>query len=515
MMNGHSVSRREFLRSAAGAAGVVALGARGLAAAVRDEGGRAIDTAGMNVLLIDVEDCTANAIGCYGNGIVRTPNIDRLAATGVRFERAYCQYPCCNPSRSSFLTGLRPPTTGVLNNGFNMMETLPDHAVSLPQLMKRKGFTTANIAKLFHRPEQSVPQLLAFDRLELTGKPPGWKGPGPVIRWPRVPLPKGWKPYPRGVKRSSPEWRAWHRWQSDRYGVDPRREEDQHDGRIPRVAAALLKEFARDKKPFFLSVGSSRPHTPLIAPKKYIDLYDPAKIPSPPAPPEKDRGVPPLARKFGRSSDIFMGRRASDREAREAVAAYYACVTFVDTGVGIVLDALDRAGLADKTIVIFLADHGFHLGEHGIWSKYTLFESSTRVPFIVRVPGAAGNGRTCRELVELVDLVPTLAELSGLATSPRWEGTSLAPLLSDPKRAWKKGALAWFGNKGQHRAVYTRRYKYAEWQHRGQTLRELYDLENDRWETVNLAGDPAHAATVKEHAALLKGGWRAALPPKA
>jgi len=508
-MNRLSLSRRGFLKSAFGAAAYVTL-ARGRALAAGPP-----DTTKMNVLLIDIEDCTPNAIGCYGNEIVKTPNIDRLAASGVRFDRAYCQYPCCNPSRSSFLTGLRPPTTGVLSNSFNMMKTLPDHAVSLPELLKKKGFYTANIAKLFHHPEESVPQMLGFDRLERTSKPPGWKGPGPVLRFPRVPRPAGWKPHPKGVSRKSPEYRKWHRWHSDRYGVSGLTEEQEHDGRVARTAVALLKEFAKAGRHFFLSVGSSRPHTPLIAPKKYIDMYDPAKIPLPPAPPEKDKNVPDVARRFGRSADIFMGRRATAREAREAVAAYYACVSLVDAGVGLILDALEAEGLADKTIVILLADHGFHLGEHGLWSKYTLFESSTRVPLIARVPGAAGNGTACRGIVELVDLVPTLADLSGLARSGKWEGTSWAPLLADPKRPWKKGAFTWFGNKGQNRSVRTRGHRYAEWSYRGRTVRELYDLEADPWETVNLADEPAHAATVKRHAELLRGGWKAALPPKA
>jgi arylsulfatase A-like enzyme len=508
-MSRHELSRRDFLRSTGGAAACLALGAGAAEARAA-----VTDTARMNVLLIDIEDCTPNAIGCYGNKIVRTPNIDRLAASGVRFDRAYCQYPCCNPSRSSFLTGLRPPTTGVLSNGMNMMKTLPKHAVSLPELMKKKGFYTANIAKLFHRVEESVPQMLAFDRLERSARPPGWKGPGAILRWPGVPRPPGWKRPPKGVGRSSPEYRKWRRWQSDRYGPSGLTEEQEHDGRVARTAVALLKEFAKEKRHFFLSVGSSRPHTPLIAPKKYIDLYDPAGIPPPPAPPEKDRNVPDVARRFGRSADIFMTRRASEKEAREAVAAYYACVSLVDAGVGLILDTLQKEGLADNTIVIFLADHGFHLGEHGLWSKYTLFESSTRVPLIVRVPGAAGNGQVCREIVELVDLVPTLCELSGLEASEKHEGVSWAPLLADPKRPWKKAAFTYFGNKAQHRCVRTRRYKYAEWSHKGETVRELYDLQADPWETVNLADEPAHSETAREHARLLRAGWKAALPPK-
>jgi len=500
-------SRREFLQRTFGTAVAAALAGPRMARAAKPP-----DTTKMNVLLIDIEDCTANAIGCYGNAMVKTPNLDRLAASGVRFERAYCQFPCCNPSRSSFLTGLRPPTTGMLSNEQNMMQTLPKFAVSLPELMKAAGLHTANVAKLFHRVEQSVPQMLAFDRLELSAKPAGWKGPGPIAKFPPVPRPAGWKPYPKNAQRNSPEYRQWRRWQSDRYGVSGLTEPQEQDHRIARTAVALLEQFAKDKKRFFLSVGSSRPHTPLIAPQKYIDLYDPAKVPAPAAPPEKDRGVPDVARKFGRSADIFMDRKATPQETRDAIAAYYACVSLVDTGIGLVLDALDRTGLADNTIVIFFADHGFHLGEHGLWSKYTLFEPVTRVPLIVRVPGAAGNGQACGGIVELVDLVPTLAELCGLRRSEKWEGTSWAPLVADPKRPWKKAAFTWFGNQGQNRSVRTRRYKYGEWKHKGQTFRELYDLEADPWETVNLVDDPAHAAAAREHARLLADGWKAALP---
>ncbi len=179
-----------------------------------------------------------------------------------------------------------------------------------------------------------------------------------------------------------------------------------------------------------------------------------------------------------------------------------------------VLDTLEKEGLADNTIVIFFADHGFHLGEHGVWSKYTLFEQSTRVPLIVRVPGAPGNGKVCREIVELVDLLPTIGQLVDLPLPDNLEGTSCAPLLADPNRPWKKAAFTYFGNKGQHRSVRTKRHRYSEWQHEGTTVAELYDLQADPWETVNLADDESHAATRKELAALLRSGWRSALPPR-
>ena len=251
----------------------------------------------------------------------------------------------------------------------------------------------------------------------------------------------------------------------------------------------------------------------MIAPKKYLDLYDPAKIPDPMAPREKDQGLPEVARKFGRSSDIFMTRPAAPQQAREAVAAYYACVSLVDAGVGRILDTLEQEGLADNTIVVFLGDHGFHLGEHSLWSKYTLFEQSHRAPLIIRVPGAAGNGKVCRQLVEFVDILPTLGELSGLDLPTNLQGASFAPLLQAPERPWKKAAFTEFSsNKAINRAVVTERYRYAEWPYQGEVLTELYDLQTDPWETVNLADNPQHAAVRDEMAGLLKSGWQSAAP---
>ena len=208
-----------------------------------------------------------------------------------------------------------------------------------------------------------------------------------------------------------------------------------------------------------------------------------------------------------------MTKPATAQQAREAVAAYYACVSLVDAGVGRILDTLEEEGLADNTIVVFLGDHGFHLGEHGLWSKYTLFEQSRRAPLIVRVPGAPGNGQVCKQLVEFVDILPTLGELSGLDIPANLEGTSFAPLLENPARPWKKAAFTEFpANKAINRAVVTDRYRYAEWPYNQELIRELYDLKQDPWETVNVVDDPAYADVRKEMATLLKSGWKAVVP---
>ena len=466
------------------------------------------DTSKMNVLFIDIEDCTARAFGCYGNAICKTPNIDRLAATGVRFDAAHCQGVCCNPSRVSFMTGLRPSSTNIFQNSQPIMENLPAGTLTLPEMIKNKGLYAANVAKLFHG-RHETPQLRVFDRLELTARPPGWEGPEPILKFPPIPKELRYPPPPTS-NVNSPEYRKWRREQSSRWGASGLTDEQEPDGKIGRIASALLKEFAQAKEQFFLSVGSSRPHTPLICPQKYIDMYDPEEIPWPKAPPEKDKNIPPVAVNFGQSHDIYPERD----QAREVVAAYYACVTFLDTQLGLVLDTLEETGLAENTIVIFFSDHGFHLGEHGLWSKYSLFEPTTRVPLIVRVPGALANGRVSQRLVELVDLVPTIGELVDLDLPDNLEGTSLVPLLADANRPWKKAAFTEWGNKGERRSMRTDRYRYNEWLYKGEKIVELYDYRTDPWETENLADDPAHQATRKELAALSKAGWKACLPAK-
>jgi uncharacterized sulfatase len=279
------------------------------------------------------------------------------------------------------------------------------------------------------------------------------------------------------------------------------------------TAAALLREFAKSKQQFFLAVAQSRPHTPLICPKQYIDMYDPAKIPDPPAPPESLVNFPYPKRAFGGNPDIFTVKQPTRQQAKEAIAAYYACLTFVDDNIGMILDALEETGLDKNTIVIFLGDHGFHLGDHGFWSKYSMLEATHRAPLIVRVPGAPANGKTCDEIVEFVDLVPTLGELLKLDLPKNLEGTSFAPLLVNPQRPWKKAAFIVeddgdaFGE-----CVRTKKYSYMEFK-KGPIPAALYDLEKDPWETRNVVDDPAYEQVRKEMADLLHAGWKAALPP--
>lgn len=466
------------------------------------------DTAKMNILFINIEDCGAGVWGCYGNPICKTPHIDRLASTAVRFDSAYCQAICCNPTRTSFLTGLRPLSTRVLSNGHVMDEHLPVGVLTLPEMLKSRGFYTAVIGKLFHRTDYAERQLATFDRIEMYERPSGWDGPAPILRFP--PLPRTLRGEPPPKDRKSKAYREWRARRSDRYGDSGLTREQERDYRMAQTAVALLKEFSRSKRQFFLALSQSRPHTPLVAPKQYVDRYDPTEIPDPLAPVEDLRGFPYMQRATGGNPDIFMQRQPTPQQAKEAIAAFYACVSFVDDNLGMVLDALETEGLDKNTIVVFLGDHGFHLGDHGCWSKYTMLEATRRVPLIVRVPGAPASGKVCRELVEFVDLVPTLGELVKLDLPGNLEGTSFVPLLSDPDQPWKTAVFMVDGDGGQ--MVRTRRYSYLELK-RGPVRKALYDLEKDPWETVNVIDDPACAEIRREMEVLLARGWKAAAPP--
>jgi uncharacterized sulfatase len=533
------MDRRDFLLTAAGGVGALALPSIGLA---ERKSGQA-DPSKMNMIFIAVEDWSTAGVGCYDNSIVKTPNLDAFARTGVRFARAYCQAPVCNPSRSSFCTGLRPDTTGVYGNEDPMSEKLPPDAVSIAELLKRKGAFTASLGKLYHYTHCARKQLRAFDRIEISKVPEGYKGiskgyklppgtppqpkrdfkytPDPVID---AKLKKLWeerkeleKKYPLGTpNRWFKVYRPFQQLYAEMTGACAEIEEHTYDGKIARCSAEMIREFAADGRQFLLCVGLHAPHTPLVSPKKYADMYDPAKMPMPAALPDQDRNIPAVAKRNGQNFDIFNQFEQTPEKIRAALAGYYGCSSFVDAQIGIVLNALDEAGIADNTIVVVFSDHGFHLGEHGCWSKFTLFEQSTRVPLIVRVPGARANGQVCDEIVELVDVLPTLADLWNIEAPKNLEGVSFAPLLDDPAKPWKKAAFSTITLGGLGRSVRTKRYKYAEYTRKDEDKPhaiELYDLKIDPWEQNNVAGDPKYAGKVAELSKLLATGWKAALPP--
>lgn len=440
-----------------------------------------------DVLFIAVEDLKA-VLSCYDNPVCRTPNIDALARSAVRFDNAQCQYPVCNPTRSSLLSGLRPPSTGVWGNATDWSEKL-SLGTTLPEVFRAGGYETIRVGKMFHSGNGGR----AFD-----DKP----------RWSRVieeragiPKPKLDKDAPPRVlfghlspeeRRKDYEYRAWI------WGPQGRDDLDCNDGAIAEQGVRVLSQKPGDK-PLFLGLGFHRPHLPLHAPARYFAMYPPASIPLPRYPENDFEDMP---KKYGLKVDQAM----NDDLRREAIAAYYACVSYVDACVGRVMQALKSSGRDRNTIVIFWGDHGFHLGDHRLWSKMTLFEESCRVPFIISVPGVT-KPAVCRRAVECVDLFPTLADLCGLKPPANLEGISMAPLLRDPARPWKKGAFTYHV---EGKSVRTERWRYTEW--RGADRAELYDHETDPREIVNLARDPKHAATVAELSRLIKEDWRAALP---
>lgn len=455
------------------------------------------DTSEMNVLLITLEDCTTRAIGAYGGPSARTPNIDAFAATAVRFDRAYCQFPSCNPSRTSFLTGMRPRTTRVLSNKMRMERRMPEGIVTLPELLDQDDWYLASVGKLFHR---SPPQFGVFDRVSHWPVYDPAAAAAPAVRKPRPADPEG-KTHGPGVGQPKLE-----RTYSDQFGASPKPETAEKDFLVGRGAVRTLQALNKGKKRFFLSVGSKLPHTPLLAPKRFLDQYP---LESFELPPRWDRP------RWGFNPDIFTDRHPTEEEARACIRAYHACVSFVDEQVGKIMAALEEIGLADNTIVILMADHGFRLGGNGYWSKYSFYEEVTKVPLLVRVPGNPANGSVCSGIVELVDMMPTILELGGIAAPADLQSTSFVPLLENPERPWKRGAFTMLSSETTRWSVRTDRYRFSRWvTPDGDPKMELFDLESDPWELRDLAKRAEYADVVAEHAALLDDGWAAALPPE-
>ncbi len=504
------------------------------------------DLSKMNILFICPEDWSTEAIGAYGNKQVITPNIDQLATRSTLFTKAYCQAPVCNPSRSSFLTGLRPETSGVFGNDDKFEESIPEWATTIGETLKAHSIQTYMIGKLFHHTWEAEKQTNAFDAI-FNDPPKGY--PGNVLKYtkpkgtPQNP-PKNWtySPNPEWDKKmveamakrkelwsdaekGSKQWhdgrRVFQDLSAEVVGDSGDIEERNPDGIMARVVANVIREQAQRGQQFFLTFGPSRPHTPLRVPKKYLDMYDPETLKLTEATEDKDRNVPPVAKRFGRNWDLFKIRKATPEGEREALHAYYACATFVDAQIGLVINALEEAGIADKTIVIFTSDHGFHLGEHGMWSKLSLFEQSTRVPFVVKIPGVT-KGEVSDAIIELVDLYPTICDILDLPLPhDKLEGVSILPVIEDPKRKWKQAAFT-VCKQGKYlgRSVRTHSHRYTEWVEfeagnkatGPATFVELYDLETDRWEQNNLAGLQDHAQRQQEMANILAYGWQAALP---
>lgn len=453
-----------------------------------------------NVLFLVADDLNC-AIGPYGDEAAVTPNLDRLAARGLVFEKAYCQQAVCNPSRSSFLTGLRPDTVGVddLRKGFR--DTAPGGStlITLPQHFKNHGYFCQNIGKMFHnmgetqdRRSWSIDEVLfkgthAADTV-YTNTPEALRDQQ-IKKAPTTEAPDG----PDTLYR---------------------------DGQIANLTAAMLREHPADGQPFFLGVGFWRPHLPFVAPKKYWDMVDPDKIPMP-SPAVAPSGAPDIAMHESREIRGYgttpQERPFTDDEIRHYRHGYYASITFMDAQIGKILDALEEGGHADDTIVVFTSDHGFHIGEQSLWGKTSNFELDARVPLIVadpRVPES--QGKQTEALAELLDLYPTLAEMAGIDANlnKRLEGVSLAPVVNDPAASVQDAAFTqhqqpFYGPPSNWKAwgysIRTSDRRYTEWRAiEGDEViaQELYDYTEDPEETTNLAAE--RAEEVEELAARLK-----------
>jgi len=418
-----------------------------------------------NVLFVVVDDLRPE-LGCYGASVARTPHLDRLAADGALFRRAYCQESLCNPSRVSVLTGLHPWSSGFSRNRQSFREVLPD-VVTLPQHFRQSGWRSVAVGKVFH---------------EGTEDPDSWSEPA-------------WDA-PFESNYVEQENRALAQSRGQRVPIERGDAPDDayRDGRVARRAVEVLR--AHDPEtPLFLAVGFVRPHLPFAAPAEYFDAIPPFEwdvYGQPPvgSPEQAGRIVWPLSN-YGTSPLAFARRRA------ELVHAYYAATSFVDAQIGRILDELDALGLDDDTIVVVWGDHGYYLGEYGLWGKTGCFDVALRSPLVMRVPGRE-PGTVLDAPVELVDLFPTLCELADLAVPAGLDGRSFAAALDDPSLPGRDAALSWHSSRRSLGwSVRTARYRLTSWRDpsapRREVAIELYDHAADEAETVNVAHEPAHA----------------------
>ena len=429
----------------------------------------------LNVLFMIADDMN-NALGCYGHPVVKTPHLDRLASRSVLFNRAYCQFPLCAPSRASFLSGRRPETTRVLSLTVPTRKYMQD-VVMLPELFRKNGYYSADCGKIYHTgPEHDDPRSWDYV-LKESGK----RAPDSEI------IARHVAPEPRN---HTMEW-------------DKLRTADENtpDGIVAHTASGLIRQSVAKNQPFFMAAGFRRPHAPYAVPQKYFDLYDPQKIERPEIGDQK--GIPAAA-----WYELANQPELTPKEYREYITAYYACNSYVDAQAGVLLKTLDDLNLWDRTIVVFFGDHGYLTGEHGMWHKMTLFEECARVPLIIHVPGAPGSGKVSNALVELLDLYPTLAEACGIPAPPGFEGTSLMSILKDPSKLGKSAVYTMVGRNDDRnlshkkptyfgKSVRTDRWRYTEWDG-GKRGRELYDHHNDPKEMRNLASDPGHNQVVSQ-----------------
>jgi len=473
----------------------------------------AFATSQPNVLFIAIDDLRPE-LGCYGAEHVISPHMDAFGKSGVVFERAYCQQAVCNPSRSSLMTGLRPDTIGVTGNHAHFRKHHPQ-VVTLPQLFKNHGYHAQSIGIIYHG---VFPDGASKTKWDTMGDPESWSTPttrfGPRYYYTEDGIRQAKRSFQityRPQDLTSDEW-------TNKLVFGPMTESPEvpdntlYDGKVADAAVATLAELKTTGKPFFLAVGFIKPHTPFVAPKKYYDLYDPKKIQlaSNPKFPTHAPGVAGHgSHEVRRYTDQPKQGEFTVANQRRLRHGYLACISYVDAQIGRVLSALEANELDYNTVVVLFGDHGWHLGEHGLWGKTTNFELDARAPLIVRAPGRKAKGKKSTRLVEFVDIYPTLAELAGLAAPANLQGTSFVPLLANPVQEWKTAAFSQFprGDKMGY-SMRTDRWRYTEWVGRSNrkiAARELYDHESDAAETINVAGVAANSALVSQLSKKLAG----------
>ena len=436
----------------------------------------------MNVLFIAIDDLRPE-LSSYKTDGVTTPHIDRLAAKGLQFNAAYCQYPVCNTSRCSFLTGLRPDKHGIFSNKVALRKKWPD-LITLPQLFRGNGYFTAGLGKLLHMgTDQEGRQTLfrddaSFDYFyKAKGQEPkiGLKGDG------------------RKLGDGTVNWAQWRAAE----GGDTA----QADGMLAAQAVRLLEE-NRDK-PFFIGVGFHKPHDPFVAPKEYFDLYPLDEVELAKAP---DDRTPLLEYAIGNAYNF---ETFTDKDRREFKRAYHACTSFVDAQVGKLLDAMDRLDLWDTTIVVLLGDHGYHLGEHEWWNKVTVFDIGARVPLVMWVPKAKAMSSETEAVVELLDIYPSLVDLCKLQSPHELQGDSLRPIIEDPSVNWDEPAYTQVvrATVGMGYSVRYGDWRLTQWGQEGSGGLELYNVTDDKVGYYNHANDPTYAATVDQLFGVLKSGY--------
>lgn len=458
-----------------------------------------------NVLHIVSDDLNCS-LGCYGHAQVKSPHIDKLATTGVRFEHAYCQYPLCNPSRCSFMTGMRPGSTKVYGNNIDFRENLPD-VLTIPQTFTKAGAFSARVGKLFH---YGVPTQIGTSGLD---------------------DPRSWQQVVNPIGHDKKVEDQIHTLIPGQFGgtlswfADPS-EEPQTDAIGAAEAIKLLE--AKKGGPFYIAVGFYRPHTPYVAPTKYYDGYPIDKLKLATGPMKDAPGIPsPAYGSYKKEQD-----QLTDPLRKEILQGYFASTTFMDDQVGEVVAAVERLGLREKTVIVFHSDHGYHLGDHGLWQKQSIWENSAHVPLIISVPGNSKNGKSCARTVELVDLHATLADVCGIE-APQTEGVSLKPLLDNPQAEWSRPAFSQVSRgvavgtfapkadaegdkkakkgKGKGKAggfmgvsVRTEQYRYTEWDEGRQGV-TLFDMQSDPQEAKDISKDPAQTETISKMKAMISG----------